>query len=157
MINHLPKPRRFTLQWHITERCNWHCKHCYRNEDYIKDELSTEQLFDILEQYIFLIKKYNFPRGYNNINVAGGEPFIRKDFFEFVERLGRHSDLFSWGLLSNGSFLTKDVVKKLKRINIRSYQVSIEGTEKNNDEIRGEGTFTIMRRSEGVKSAVDSW
>ena len=35
MVNHLVKPKHFTLQWHITERCNWQCKHCYQDKNFI--------------------------------------------------------------------------------------------------------------------------
>jgi len=141
MINFLPKPKTFTLQWHITERCNSHCKHCYQSDDYIKDELNTNQLFKVLDQYIFLIKKWNLPRSHTRINITGGEPFIRSDFFKLAKKLGEYSHLFRWGLLSNGSFLTKENVKKLKKFKIVKYQLSLEGNKKNNDNIRGKGTF----------------
>ena len=154
MIRYLPKPKSFALQWHITERCNWHCKHCYQFDDYIKDELTTEQLFSVLEQYIFLIKKWNIPKSHARINVTGGEPFIRKDFFELAERLSQYSNLLNWGLLSNGSFVTKDAIKKLKSFNIAHYQVSLEGDEDNNDEIRGKGTFKKVINS--IKLLVDA-
>lgn len=140
MLNHLPKPHNLTLQWHITERCNWHCKHCYQ-EDSIKEELNTEQLFDVLEQYVFMIKQYNLPDYCARLNITGGEPFVRKDFFEFAERIGHYSNMFQWGMLSNGSFLTKEVIDKLKSFNISHYQVSMEGMEESNDKIRGKGSF----------------
>lgn len=147
MITYLPKPKNFILQWHITERCNWHCKHCYQSDDYIKQELSTEQLFDILKQYVSIVKHFNLPCEHAMINITGGEPFIRKDFFEFAEKLGSHSNLLKWGMLSNGSFITKEVAEKLKSLNISHYQVSLEGAEKTNDKIRGKNTFKQVLNS----------
>lgn len=146
MIVHLRKPRSFTLQWHITERCNWHCKHCYQTDD-CSEELTTEQLFNVLEQYLFLIKKWGIPKYCALINVTGGEPFVRKDFFELAEKLGYHSNMFRWGMLSNGSFITKGVAEKLKSFNIDHYQVSLEGAEEQNDEIRGKGSFKRVTNS----------
>lgn len=49
--------------------------------------------------------------------------------------------MYRWGILSNGSFLNKNVVKKLKSLNIHHYQVSLEGAEKANDSIRGKDSF----------------
>lgn len=154
MINYLPKPRHFILQWHITERCNWNCKHCYQNKNYIKEELNTEQLFGILKQYIFLIKKWNLSKFLSRINITGGEPFVRKDFFKLAEKLGSHSNLFHWGILSNGSFITKDIAKKLKSFNIFRYQVSLEGLKETNEKIRGKGTFKKVINA--IKLLVDA-
>ena len=148
------RPNNFYLQWHITERCNWHCKHCYQNEDYITDELTTEQLFDILKQYIFLIKKWNIPHNNASINLTGGEPLLRKDLFQLAEKLGQYSDVFHWGILSNGSLLTQDIVEKLKKCNIYSYQVSLEGFEETNDRIRGKGSFRKIINA--IKLLVDA-
>ena len=38
----------FTLQWHITHRCNLRCRHCYQ-DDYSAFE-SRDALSDILNQ-----------------------------------------------------------------------------------------------------------
>lgn len=147
MINYLPNPKSFILQWHITERCNWQCKHCYQGKNYIKDELGTEQLFNILEQYVFLIKKWNIPKQKATLNITGGEPFMRKDFFKFLPEVHKKSNLFRWGLLSNGSFITQSVVEELKSYGIDYYQVSLEGLEECNDEIRGKGSYKKVLRA----------
>lgn len=135
------KPKRLILQWHITERCNWHCKHCYQDKDFIKDEMDLEGLKKILHEYLLLLDKWQLPRGNATINITGGEPLIRKDFFDFAELLGKHSKRFSWGILSNGSLVTEEVAERLKRCGLARYQVSIEGLEEENDRIRGKGAF----------------
>ena len=39
----LPREYTFTLQWHITARCQQHCKHCYmHDEPSYQSELSNE-------------------------------------------------------------------------------------------------------------------
>lgn len=136
----LPRPRAFTLQWHITERCNWRCKHCYQEET-IKEELTTDQLFDVLKQYSSLIKKWELPQNLARLNISGGEPLIRQDFFQIIEEIKKYRGMFRWGILSNGSFITRKIAKKLKESGISDYQVSLEGLEKNNDKTRGEGSF----------------
>ena len=37
------RPRMLVLQWHITERCNLRCAHCYQ-DGYAGEELSHQQL-----------------------------------------------------------------------------------------------------------------
>ncbi len=135
------KPYSFHLQWHITERCNLHCKHCYQNPDFIKQELSFLQLKEILEKFLEQIKKWNIPKERVRISVTGGEPMIRKDFFDFLELLHKNNSFIFYGVLTNGIFLDKENVKKIKDSGVNYVQLSLEGLEKTNDEIRGKGTF----------------
>ncbi len=154
MSNKILKPTSFTLQWHITERCNWRCGHCYQNKDFIKKEMSRKELAKVLNQYIFLIKKWGLSKKFARINITGGEPMIRKDFLNFARSLGDNVDLFEWALLTNGSLLTKKNIKKLKDYNIVACQVSLEGEEKTNDKIRGKGSFKKILKA--IEMLVDA-
>lgn len=140
MPNNLFKLKSLTLQWHITERCNWRCKHCYQ-ESYTTPEMNLEMLGKVLNQYVDLVKKWQIPKNHATINITGGEPMIREDFFQFLGKIYKLSGYFRLGILSNGSFLTKENVKILKLLGVSSFQVSLEGMEKTNDEIRGRGSF----------------
>ena len=144
----LIKPKIFNCQWHITERCNWRCKHCYQSECPTPD-LSLEELFKILDQYLYLIKKWELPPGRARLNLTGGEPFVRKDLFQFLERVSAEARVYgySWSLMSNGSLIDEEKLIKLKELGLRSFQVSIEGMEKNTDEIMGRGAFEKVIRA----------
>jgi len=140
MEKNLFHPRSLVLQWHITERCNWRCGHCYQ-ENYNTPEMDLQKMKDVLEQYVELVKKWRLPKQYARIQITGGEPFLRTDLFAFLEMLHKYSDLVSWTVMSNGSLLDGDKAGKLKSLGIRNFQVSLEGLEKTNDEIRGRGSF----------------
>jgi len=145
-LKNLSHPRHFLLQWHITERCNLRCKHCYQDDAYLNNEMDTEGLYKVLDQFIEILKTW---RAKGHINVTGGEPFVRKDFFNLLERFYRYRNLFSFGILTNGLFVTKEVAKRLKKLGVQNVQISIEGMKKINDEIRGKGTFEkIVRAAE---------
>jgi radical SAM protein with 4Fe4S-binding SPASM domain len=75
--------------------------------------------------------------------ITGGEPFVRPDFFEFLERVHERQQEagFQWFLLSNGSLLTEENLIRLKELGIKSYQVSMEGTKDKTDEMMGKGCF----------------
>jgi radical SAM protein with 4Fe4S-binding SPASM domain len=139
MLTHLPYPPNFILQWHVTERCNWHCKHCYQ-EDNSQDELTTEQLLDVVRQLVFMTEQWGLPQRRVRLSLTGGEPFIRKDFMELLEATCRQTR-FRVTILSNGSMLTPEIVRRLKAMGVSNYQVSIEGLEQYNDFIRGPGAF----------------
>lgn len=140
MLNNLFKPKSLILQWHITERCNWRCKHCYQ-ESYTTPEMDLEKMQDVLNQYVGLVKKWQIPRKHARIQITGGEPMLREDFFQFLGKVYKLSKYFFSTIMSNGSLLTKENAKFLKLFRIRNFQVSLEGIEKTNDEIRGKGSF----------------
>ena len=73
----------FTLQWHITHRCNLRCSHCYQ-DDYSAFS-SRKSLEAVLNQYSRLLEEYGF-KGY--LNITGGEPLAHADLFWLLEEAG---------------------------------------------------------------------
>ncbi|MCX7711193.1 MAG: radical SAM protein [Clostridia bacterium] len=126
-----------TFQWHITSRCNLRCKHCYQ-ESYDHRELEYSQLMAVIDQYKDLLKKLNRK---GHINITGGEPFIREDFFSLLEVLNQNHQHFSFGILTNGSFIDQAAACRLKNLNPAFVQISIEGDEEIHNSIRGEGNL----------------
>ncbi|MCX7924024.1 MAG: radical SAM protein [Clostridia bacterium] len=151
------------LQWHITERCNYRCTHCYQ-EDYSGKELDYTQLLSILEQFKQLLlirnaktKTQNFR---SHITVTGGEPFVREDFMRLLEVLSSHKHLFSFSILTNGSLITPAVSRYLKKLQPSFVQVSIEGNEVTHDKIRGNESYRKVCESikllvkEGIRTYI---
>ncbi len=131
----------FHFQWHITERCNLNCTHCYKEQKFIKEELSTREIIDILDRYYNQLNEWGLNKHQNRISFTGGEPLIRDDFWQILENCFRNKDKITYGILSNGTLLDKDSVQKLKALGIDYFQVSLEGLEEINDKIRGKGSF----------------
>ncbi|MDD3032346.1 MAG: radical SAM protein [Candidatus Pacebacteria bacterium] len=131
----------FHLQWHITERCNLCCTHCYKEEKLIKEEISTSQVFEILGKYYDQLDAWNFDKSNNKISLTGGEPFIREDIWDILENCYQHREKITYGFLSNGTLITEEVASKLKDLHVAYVQVSLEGLQEINDQIRGRGSF----------------
>ncbi len=136
------RPRRLVLQWHITERCNRRCSHCYQ-EGYSGEELPYRGLLNVLDQFKDLLERWRLSwaplpvTGY--INVSGGEPFIRRDFLDLLETFSANKEQFTFGILTNGNFIDAEAARRLRALGASYVQVSIEGTRERNDEIRGTG------------------
>jgi len=146
--NSIIRPRYFALQWHITERCNWHCRHCYQKEGSRDDELPLSGLFDIFKQYLRLIRHFGtLGPARSRLVIAGGEPLLREDFFAFLERIHKYNKYFMTVLLTNGSLIDAVCGRRLKRLGVETCQVSLEGLEGNNDAVRGEGAFNKTTRA----------
>jgi len=157
-IKYLPKPKSSFIQWHITERCNLRCKHCYQTS-YATQELPSEKLIDIFYQYVKLLELWEIP---GRIQLTGGEPFLRQDvMFQLLELCHNHNKIIPfYGIMSNGFFITEMSARKLKKLGIDFFQVSLEGMEKTNDAIRGRGSFKKIIQAvkilvnEGIRTSI---
>ena len=106
-------PARFkeSVQWSITGKCNCRCKHCFMSAPHAaQGEPTWEQLMFILDA---------FERcGIKCVNLTGGEPMVRQDFWELVDEIRARniliSTLYSNGLLITDAFLDELVKRGLK-------------------------------------------
>jgi radical SAM protein with 4Fe4S-binding SPASM domain len=144
----------FFVQWHLTERCNLSCTHCYQTGDKT-DELSLAEIKDVLEEIADMLQAWTDTyqlQFATSINITGGEPFFRKDLFEI---LGEMAPLgFSLYLLTNGTLVDQEKSKALADLNVKGVQVSIEGPEEIHDTIRGKGSFSASCK--GVSHLLDA-
>jgi len=150
-------PRRFLLQWHITERCDLRCRHCYQQETPGESELPLADLRGILDQYGALLAKWGIA---GHLNVTGGEPLLHPDFFSFLESVRKHAPGCTYGVLSNGTQIGRTEARWLARLGCQFVQISLEGGPEVHESIRGAGTFSralraldLLRR-EGVATMV---
>ena len=133
----------FYLQWHITDRCNFRCKHCYREDEDLPD-MPTEVVLKVVDKYFDALIRLKV-RGY--VALMGGEPFIREDLFEILDYIYKYfKDGYpiNVGFSTNGSLLTSDTACKLKGYQpmVSDVQVSLDGaTVETNDSIRSPGSF----------------
>jgi AdoMet-dependent heme synthase len=144
----------FFIQWHITERCNLRCLHCYQQESR-PAELSLASIKDTIGEATDMVRDWADAYGIKlsmSYNISGGEPFLRSDLFEILEEIAAtEADIY---VLSNGTVLNKETARRLARIGIKGVQVSIEGPEKVHEEIRGKGSFNAS--VEGVRALLDA-
>lgn len=136
-----PKAKdEFYFQWHLTERCNRACRHCYQNRNPLP-ELPLSDLLVIFERMEEALAKWGKE---GTISLTGGEPLIRQDDLHALMTHFDHSDLIAYyDILTNGSLISKEEASGLaKHEKLRRVQVSLEGsTARSNDAIRGPGSF----------------
>ncbi|MDP6555066.1 MAG: radical SAM protein [Pirellulaceae bacterium] len=137
-------PRGLLLQWHVTERCNLRCAHCYQ-ESYSGKELDFADLLMVLWQYKELLAQWRDhakqPGMRGHITVTGGEPFVRRDFLDLLEVFAANRKRFSFAILTNGTFIDDAMARRLRKLRPAFVQVSIEGSRVTHNEIRGSGNF----------------
>jgi len=148
-------PERILFQWHVTDRCNLRCSHCYQDVTPTADP-KWDELLGILEQFKSFTADCRKTAGKRifraHITVTGGEPFMREDFPLFLERLAEERRHFSFALLTNGTLLNPAAIGSIRRLSPTFVQVSIDGTREIHDGIRGDGSYE--RAVAGVKLLV---
>ena len=130
----------FYFQWHITERCNKHCRHCYQN-GHPTEDLPLSKLELVLERMEEALVKWDRQ---GSLSLTGGEPFIRQaELFALMNRVDQIPSFAYYDILSNGSLISDDIATALKKQRkLRRIQVSLEGSKPEiNDAIRGEGSY----------------
>ena len=108
------------IAWQLTNECNFACLHCIEQSGpgkAFKDELDDDQLFAVMRQAIDLEVPY--------ISLSGGEPMLHPRFFDLVAFAAEHGAQLK--IETNGAFLTKEACCRLKALNVKSVQVSLDG------------------------------
>ncbi len=131
--------------WNFTYKCNLNCKHCYSDAGKLsKNELSTKEAMNVVDQIADF--------GVTSLAFSGGEPLMRKDFFE-VAAHAVDSGLYV-SLATNGTLLNKETVKKLKEIGLNYVEVSLDGSDpKTHDFFRGQ-TGAFNQALKGLKNCI---
>lgn len=125
------KPLLNNLFLELTSRCNARCEHCGSRCDGNEqgEEVSTEDLKRTLKD----IAEHYDPNGVF-LSVTGGEPLMRKDFFEIMNYA---ADLgYYWGITSNGMLITERIVKKLEEARMSTVSISIDGLRETHESFR---------------------
>lgn len=127
-----------TLFWETTLRCNARCAFCGSgcgDTQHYPDELTTDEIKGALLDTAQKLDAHEIM-----LNVTGGEPLLRKDVFEvagYAVGLG-----FSWGMVTNGSLITADVIDKMQQTHLKTLTVSLDGCRQTHEKLRRlPGTF----------------
>lgn len=117
-----------TATFNITDNCNGRCITCNAWKQKSENELTTDEVINILGQ----LKNV----GVSNIGFAGGEPLLRRDLPEIIQEAS-NLGFERISLITNALLLNKDKAKELLESGLNSIGISIDGLEKTNDMIRG--------------------
>jgi len=148
----LARAQAFTLQWHITQACDLHCRHCYDRSP--RAAVKLKRGLRVLDQMADFCEQRHVP---GQVSFSGGNPFLHPHF----------EDLYAAALergLSPAILGNPVSRERLRAVCDMArpvfYQVSLEGLQEHNDYIRGPGhfrrtlEFLDLLKEEGVSSMV---
>lgn len=126
----------------LTHLCNLNCPYCYVGTDRVKNEMSTEQWFNIIKQIPF----------YSFVTLVGGEPLIRPDFCEILDKASKKT-LGKVNVVTNGVLINDKIIDAFIKSKMLLLSVSLDGWGENHNINRGKkGAFEkIIYNLENLK------
>ena len=144
---HYQNDRYLSLTILPNEMCNFRCEYCYES---LKQREMQKKTLEAIVSYV----KDNIQK-YNSLHVSwyGGEPLLSIDIIvqlsqKFIEICRKHKKLYFASITTNGYFLDLDMFNKLKRCNVVSYQITLDGYRDIHDKQRPlynqKGTYDVI-------------
>ncbi|MAP62543.1 MAG: mycofactocin radical SAM maturase [Microbacterium sp.] len=134
------------LTWELTYACNLSCVHCLSSSGRRDPrELSTAECKAIIDELERMQVFY--------VNIGGGEPTVRSDFWELLDYATAHSVGVKFS--TNGVKITPEVAARLAENDYVDVQISLDGaTAEVNDAIRGGRSYdTAIRAMQNLSDA----
>jgi len=137
----------FEVQLNPTNQCNLKCRFCWLR-DFDKAGLSYEELST--KKYKEIIKDCSEVKVHTIEITGGGEPFMRRDILSLMKTVKRYK-IFG-RLVTNGTLLTDDVIKKLIKIGWDEIVFSLDASDKKvNDYLRGKSFDRTLKAIKTVQ------
>jgi radical SAM protein with 4Fe4S-binding SPASM domain len=122
--------RPYVISWNLTYRCNLACEHCYldaggaplvRSENFAdRSELGTDECFKVIDEIAAFAPECL-------TILTGGEPLIRRDILEIVQRAAERG---LWVVVgTNGVRITENVALRLSEAGARGLSLSLDALD----------------------------
>ncbi|HEX7355979.1 MAG TPA: mycofactocin radical SAM maturase [Mycobacteriales bacterium] len=127
------------ITWELTYGCNLACVHCLSSSGRRDPrELSTAECFAVVDELRAMQVFY--------VNIGGGEPTLRPDFWEILDYAVGHGVGVKFS--TNGTRIDEAAARRVAATDYVDVQISLDGaTAEVNDAIRGPGSYDAAIRA----------
>ncbi|MDW7727942.1 MAG: radical SAM protein [Candidatus Methanoperedens sp.] len=122
-----------TIFLNVTDACNLRCSHCYANAKKSRKQCQDESELNLDEITNLAVEAKKL--GAERVNLTGGEPFLRKDWFEIFKIF--NSLDFLVGFSSNGTLINRKIASCLSKFTNVEFLISLDGDRENHELMRG--------------------
>jgi len=110
------------LRISVTDRCNFRCRYCIPASPFTVIEHKKIARYE----EILRITKLACELGITKVRITGGEPFVRKNIFSFLEQLCTIKSLNDISITTNGALLNRKKIQKLSSLGIKRLNFSLD-------------------------------
>lgn len=119
--------------WELTTECNLRCKHCGSKAGLAREnQLTLEECRQVIDDLTFLKCK--------NVSLIGGEILLSENWHIVAQELIKNK--INTAIITNGFHVGPRELKQIQESGVKHVCVSVDGTEKTHDYIRGKGSYT---------------
>ena len=137
----------------VTDRCNFRCGYCmpkdaFKNHQFLKSSalLSYEDIERLIRVFSGL--------GVTKVRLTGGEPLLRPDLENLIERLARVDGIEDVALTTNASLLSLDRAKSLKDAGVRRINISFDAITQEIYQQINEINYPMQDVLDGIANAI---
>lgn len=136
--------KEFTIQIHITNKCQYKCNHCYiKNKNYHEIKLTKFKI--IVDKFICFLgnieSKFNIKID-PVFHITGGDPLLHKNIKEILNYI----KFYKKAILGNPDTINSETISMLKKYNVFSIQMSLDSLIKN-ENCRGEDYYLKIKNA----------
>jgi MoaA/NifB/PqqE/SkfB family radical SAM enzyme len=130
------------FQWHLTDRCNLRCAHCYQERFDAAAELTIDELRRLADRILAAAS------GPVTIHLTGGEPLLLPGFDRLLAHLDGFGEAVELHVITNGTVTGAAVLEALAGTErLATIKVSAESADSEiNDRVRGPGNLARVER-----------
>ena len=146
LLDRLERPLR-SLRISVIDRCDLRCNYCMPEEEYIWLPRQDFLRFEEIEQAVAAFTELGITR----VRLTGGEPLLRRDLVELIERLAQNPRVQDLAMTTNATQLER-LAASLRRAGLQRVTVSL-------DSLRAERFIALTRRDalervlDGIRTA----
>lgn len=111
----------YEVRWALTPHCNFDCFYCRPGGEGTFNDTKPLNVGEIGQCGELLAEN-----GYDSVRLTGGEPMMRQDLMEIIDRLDTVEGIDSISMVTNGSLLTEEKIKGLVDSALDSLTVSLD-------------------------------
>lgn len=106
----------------LTNKCNFKCTYCWSGGE---GSGSSDQNLS-QEDLLYITKYLAGNHMFSFIRLTGGEPLLRKDLYEIVEKLHSVKCFDKITMVTNGSLINLHMASKLSKLSFKSITISLD-------------------------------
>ncbi|NHI91853.1 MAG: GTP 3',8-cyclase MoaA [Candidatus Lokiarchaeota archaeon] len=137
----------------VTNKCNLNCIYCHHEG--IHDKINGLNDIELTADEIISIVEVSTKFGIENVKLTGGEPLVRQDIYEIIQKISKIKAIKDISLVTNGTLL-KNKAKKLAEAGLNRINVSLDTLDENLYQkiIRTKVKYSPNDIIEGIKASI---
>ncbi len=141
------------LRISVTDRCNFRCVYCMPKSIFNKDYefLKRDQILSW--DNIVSVVQAAAPLGVRKIRLTGGEPLIRKDLENLIERIAIVDGIDDISMTTNAALLSRQRAESLKRSGLKRINVSLDAMDDKTFHVMNDMGVDVASVLQGIDNA----